>query len=703
MRIIPGNGLEAIELHKILDLLSSYTNVPLVKQEISRLKPYSNFNQCLIELRQTAEYKQMRSDSGAFPSTFFRDISSSLKLLDKEGAVLNEEQFVEIRNQAQSINAIISYLNENKSKYTQLFGLIEGIEPQHELIRIIDHVFDKNGVVKSAASKRLAEIRKKLEELRKEVNRRFERLLTKLKKQGVLRDFNESYYNGRRVFAVTSEYKRQVSGKIQGTSETLSTTFIEPSTNVLLNEEIDDLIDEEKREIFRILRELTADVQLHQIAIKTTQDILLWFEFTRSKALMAQDLKANLPGLNNQKSVQIKNAFHPLLYLQNKSHGKQVIPLELFQDSKHRIIVISGPNAGGKSIALKTLGLLQAMLQCGLLVPAHQDSNFRFYNKFLIDMGDSQSIEFELSTYSSRLKKMKDFVREADGQSLVLIDEFGTGSDPDLGGAIAEVVLEKLADKKSYGIITTHYNNVKLLAENYPGLTNACMLFDNESLSPLYKLKMGQPGSSYTFEVAESIGLQAHIIEEARKRANNDKIAYDSIILEYQRKLDDLKLTLAKQAETELELDQLKSLTESTREDLENRLKVDKETALLRNKLLEKGKYLNDLLKEFDTTKNKKQVFEKLIKKHQSEKIKALEAQKKVETKQRLAALQKKKSKPKKNTQKVSLAVGDTVALIGGKEKGFIEKIEKDKAHVSFGFIKSIVELKKLRFVKRAL
>lgn len=696
MQILPHDAIESLEFQKIKELLTKYTNVPLVKDFILALQASANSDKIKKELQQTSEYLQLLNDGEIFPITHFKSLQSAIKNLENPYGILTSEDCVEIRNQATTINAIILFLEERASAYKELYDIVYLISPQSQLIKTIDHIFDKNGVIKNSASKKLTEIRKELEKIRKEVNRRFERAASKAKKDGHLRDFEETYYYGRRVLAVTSEYKRVVKGKILGTSESQSTTFIEPYSNVLLNEEIDDLLDEEKREIFKILKELTTNIRQHSHEVIVNQDVLLWFEFTRAKAHFAQKLKAVLPGISNDKSVNLKNALHPLLFLLNSEANKATIPLNLHFNQENRMIVISGPNAGGKSISLKTVGLLQLMLQSGMLLPVHHDSNLRIYDTVLVELGDTQSIEYELSTYSSKLEKMKLFLKKANENSLVLMDEFGTGSDPDLGGVIAEVVLEKLSDLGAQGVVTTHYNNIKLRAETYPGLVNASMLFDTKTFQPKYELVMGQAGSSYTFEVATSVGLQKEIIAEAKRRTQSQKLDYDKILTTYQSKV----AALEKEADTlknkEKEFEMLSALTTARQDELNARLKDDKSEAVERNQLQMRGKFLDELLRDFEKHKSKKLLLEKLLKKYNAEKIKLLEEKKSALLKEKRVQSIKKRKYNKKQAA-ILPKVGDKVRMKnGGKQTGVIQQIEKEKAHVTFGFIKSIVDIKQL-------
>jgi len=317
---------------------------------------------------------------------------------------------------------------------------------------------------------------------------------------------------------------------VHSKSESGKTIFIEPGATIAINNEVAELEIDEQREVNRILRELCALIKPYVPELKKGFNVLSFVDFLRAKALFAVELNANLPEIKEGFDLNIISAYHPLLFLQNKRSGRKTIPLTVNLNSENRVLVISGPNAGGKTIALKTIGLLQMMLQSGLLISVNENSTYCFFEKILIDIGDTQSIENELSTYSAKLKSMTSILNEINESTLVLMDEFGSGTDPELGGAIAEAVLESIESSKTKGVITSHFSNVKLLAEKLPGTFNGCMLFDIEQLEPKYILSVGEPGSSYTFEVAERVGFPKHIIERAKQKVDKDKLKVKQII-----------------------------------------------------------------------------------------------------------------------------------------------------------------------------
>ncbi|MEY3060401.1 MAG: hypothetical protein RL000_1753, partial [Bacteroidota bacterium] len=376
----------------------------------------------------------------------------------------------------------------------------------------------------------LARIRMALYRKRNEQRRSFEKILNKMQKAGYTADIEESFLNGRRVLAVYAEHKRIVKGILHGESDTRRTSFIEPEETIEVNNEIFSLENDERDEEYRILKELTARLSVQSPLLKQYMEVLGEFDFIRAKAKLALQMDAHLPQVVDSSGIKLVKAFHPLLLLYNKKLNKPVIPLDLVLDERNRILLISGPNAGGKTVCLKTTGLLQMMVQSGLLVPAHPESIFGIYKQLMIHIGDTQSIEFELSTYSSHLKNMKYFMEDANGRTLFFIDELGSGSDPNLGGAFAEVFLEQLIKRHAYGIVTTHYLNLKVMASKTPGIINGAMAFDEKSLLPMYKLNVGKPGSSYTFAIAERIGLSKDLIDRAKQLVDENHFTLDKLL-----------------------------------------------------------------------------------------------------------------------------------------------------------------------------
>src|SRR6185369_1890170 len=409
------------------------------------------------------------------------------------------------------------------------------------IINMIDEIVDEQGQVKDSASHDLRNIRMSLYRKRNELRRIFERIVSKLNKQGYLAEIEESFMNGRRVVAAFAEQKRMVKGILHGESDTRRTVFIEPEETIGLNNEVFSLEIEERKEVYRILRELTKDLSKYEPLLSAWHTIIGEYDFIRAKAKLAVDMRGEYPALMDRSHIQLVEAYHPLLFLYNKKLNKATIPVTITLSETNRILVISGPNAGGKTVTMKTIGLLQMMVQAGLLVPLHPSSEFGIFKQLMIHIGDTQSLEFELSTYSSHLLNMKYFMENANGRTLFFIDELGSGSDPNLGGAFAEVILEELAKKHAYGIVTTHYLNLKVMANKTPGILNGAMAFDEKSLLPLYQLIIGKPGSSYTFSIAERIGLHPDLIRNARKLVDEEHFKLDKLLNRTEQDLRNLE------------------------------------------------------------------------------------------------------------------------------------------------------------------
>ena len=542
MKLFPESAAVQLEFDKIKFLLEEHCKSEYAKNKAAHLRIHTRKDFIDVELQQSHEFKQIVQHAQYFPNDYVLNLQKDIKLLSIPGAVLTGEQFVQIRKLATSVQAIFRWFdNERRVAYSALVKIIEHTYFEKKILELLDEVLDEVGVVKDNASEELQKIRMSLYKRRNELRRVFERVIAKLNKAGYSTDIEESFSNGRRVVAVFAEHKRQVKGILHGESDTRKTAFIEPEETVELNNEIYSLENEEGREVLRILRQLTTNLSVYAELLKTYHVVVGEYDFAKAKAKFAIDINGEFPLVLDKAHIELKNAFHPLLYLYNKKSGKTTIPVSITLDDKSRILVISGPNAGGKTVTLKTIGLLQIMVQSGLLVPVHPSSQMGIFKQLMIHIGDTQSLEFELSTYSSHLKNMKHFMEVANGKTLFFIDELGSGSDPNLGGAFAEVIMEELAHKRSMGIVTTHYLNLKVMANKVPGIINGAMAFDEQNLLPMYKLIIGKPGSSYTFSIAERIGLPQHLINKARKLVDEDHFTLDKLLNRTEQDLRDLE------------------------------------------------------------------------------------------------------------------------------------------------------------------
>ena len=531
MRVYPENALTQLEFDKIIAILLGHCQTNIGKELVEDMRIHTHLKYIQSALKQTEEFKFIKSANQYFPTDFVLDIRKDLKLLGIPGAQLAGEQWLLVRRLADHAGNLYKWFDaERKQAYASLYEVIGDSYYEKVIIESIDEIIDERGNVKDNASDDLAKIRMQLYKKRQELRRIFEKVIHRLAKAGYTADIDESFSNGRRVVAVFSEYKRQVKGFLHGESDSRKTAFIEPEETIELNNELYSLEQEEQKEVQRVLRQLTSTLSPYSSLLLNYLQMVGIFDFIRAKALLAIDMNASMPMVQNSATSQLIDAYHPLLYLYNKASGKKTIPVNLHLDDEARILIISGPNAGGKTVSMKTLGLNQVMLQSGLLVPMNPTSQMGSYKQLFIQLGDAQNLAFELSTYSSHLMHMKHFIENANGKTLFFIDELGSGSDPHLGGAFAEVILEELSHRHAQGIVTTHYLNLKVMANHNKGIVNGAMQFDEVKLEPLYQLVIGKPGSSYTFAIAERIGLPKNLINRARKLVDTHHFELDKLL-----------------------------------------------------------------------------------------------------------------------------------------------------------------------------
>ena len=541
MRLYPESAAIQLEFEKVKSLLEEHCKTVLAKNKAANLRLHTKKEYIDLELRQSYEFKLLLQQSQYFPNDFINNISKELKLLGIPGATLVGEQIILIRRLAANTEAIFRWFDyEKRIAYPSLTQVVQHTYYEKNIIELIDAIVDEGGLVKDSASNELATIRVNLYRRRNELRKIFEKVLHKLSKSGYTADIDESFSNGRRVVAVQAEHKRQVKGILHGESDSRRTAYIEPEETIELNNEIFSLENEERKEVMRILKQLTAALSRHALLLQNYFEIAGEFDFIKAKAKLALDYNGEMPNVVDKAHIQLLNAYHPLLFLYNQKSNKKTIPVTLTLDDKARILVISGPNAGGKTVTMKTIGLNQLMLQSGLLVPVHPASVMGIFKQLFIHIGDTQSLEFELSTYSSHLLHMKYFIETCNGKTLFFIDELGSGSDPNLGGAFAEVIMEELNKKHAMGIVTTHYLNLKVMANHTHGIINGAMAFDERNLQPMYQLTIGKPGSSYTFSIAERIGLPQHLIHKARKLVDDDHFRLDKLLNNTEQNLQQL-------------------------------------------------------------------------------------------------------------------------------------------------------------------
>lgn len=502
--------------------------------------------------RQTTEFSRLLAGHSGFPTQHYYDMRPQLQAVAIEGSYLSQETLFDLRDSLASILAIRNFiLRLEKDDFPSLHKLVEEVYIEPFLLKSIQEIIDDKGEIRSGASENLANIRRQLQQKEGQIGTKIRTSLQQAKKAGWTDpDAEVVLRNGRLLVPVAASHKRQLKGFIHDQSTTGQTVYIEPIEIFEINNAIRELKNEERREIIRILKKITAEIRPFIPELSVAYRMLGVVDFIRAKSLFAISIDARSPKLGKSAFIRWKKAVHPLLLLAHRKQNKAVVPLDIELHHKQRILIISGPNAGGKSVALKTIGLLQYMFQCGVPVPLNEDSAMGIFHDILVDIGDEQSIENDLSTYSSHLKNMATFVEKAGPRSLFLIDEFGTGTEPQLGGAIAEAVLEELYRKKAFGVLTTHYANLKLLAGKYEGIVNGAMLFDNKILSPVYQLFIGKPGSSFAFEIASKTGLPPNVLEAAKQKINQKHLDFERELqqLEVEKKqIEQEKINLALQ------------------------------------------------------------------------------------------------------------------------------------------------------------
>ena len=696
-----------LEFQEIRNWLINFAIGSSAKQRLENLSPSNDFDAIEIELMRLNEFKQIRTIGESFPALDFEELQTELKLLPVNNAVLPQEGFVRITRASELVNSILVFFNKRTQDYPYLFKLLKSVYFTRELIESIEKIFDRRGNIKDDASPELATIRQKINRIRNQINKNFEKELRKFLKEGFLGETKEAFVNERRVLTVQSTHKRKIGGAVVGSSKTGSLTFIEPAINVPLNNELELLMDDERKEIFRILQDLTREIAHHLPLIEAYQTLLVELDFIHAKTKLAIELQANLPGIVRSTRIELIDAFHPILWRNNKANGKTTLSQTLTLDANNRMLVISGPNAGGKSITLKTIGLLQIMLQSGLLIPVHENSKLCFFQQILTDIGDNQSIENELSTYSYRLKRMKHFLLVANKRTLLLLDEFGTGSDPELGGALAEVFFEELYQKKSYAVITTHYATIKLLADRLVNAVNGCMLFNTANLAPLYRFSMGQPGSSFTFEVAQMNGISLDLIEKAKGKLDGERINMDKLLSELNKEKMRLQRMNHEHEKAKKNAQEAEQVFLEKKDKFEERLKTQQDFIERNNVFLNSGKKMKAFIDRYVTITRKKdpnkQLFEDVRKYLLVEKSKIEESKRKLELMS--AAIQpiKKVKKPiplVDTYQRDKIVVGSTVKMIETKQNGTVEEINRHLITVTFGFMRLKVEREKLMWVK---
>lgn len=717
---ITEKTLQDLEFNTVLETIASRCNTDIGEAKAMAITPFKNKEELLINLKQTSEYLSSFSNNNAIPNHGFENINYELKFLAIEDSFLEVGSFKKIANLSETAITLIQFLKKFEDYYPNLYQKASQIDIVKLIIQRIDEVVDKFGIIKDNASPDLVDIRRNINVVRGKINQSFGMALSQYNSLGYLDDIRETVVENRRVLAVLAMYRRKVKGSILGSSKTGSIAYIEPEAAQRYSRELNNLEYEEREEIMRILKRLTNEIRPFTETIAAYQDFLSDVDVIAAKSKYANKINGILPNIIEEKRLFFREAFHPILYLNNKEKKAVTYPQTIELHNESRIIVISGPNAGGKTISLKTVGLLQLMLQSGILIPVHERSETFLFDRILTDIGDNQSIENHLSTYSYRLKNMNYFLKKCNAKTLFLIDEFGTGSDPELGGALAETFLEEFYAREAFGIITTHYSNLKILANELPYASNANMMFDEKSLEPMYKLILGQAGSSFTFEVAQKNGIPYGLINRAKKKIEGGKVRFDKTIATLQKersKLEKTSLTL-KEEETKAREESKKMETINAK--IQEKLERYQELYDANQRLIYIGQKIDDISESYFNNKDKKTLIGEFLKMVEIEnskrrKLSAKEKkvkeviQKKVEEEVKVkveeirVVKKEKKIKAKieeENKPKVILKVGDRVRMKDGKAIGTIDVIEKTKATVNYGIFTSKVSLDQLEYVQ---
>ena len=712
---VPKKTLEDLEFFEVTEQIADFAITPMGKASCIALEPMAEQDTMLKELHSVSEYLASFDNDNRIPNHGFEDLSPAFKLLKIENSVLEITAFRNIAAASHTVNTLLVFLNKFKTYYPSILSLGSEIEINKEIKKEIDSVIDRFGEVRDNASENLYNLRKQIQALKGKISQSFNKALSHYQNLDYLDDIRESVVENKRVLAVRAMYRRKVKGGIMGSSKTGSIVFIEPEATLNFSRDLQNLVFEESEEIKKILSQLTEYMRPQLGLIKYYQSYLIDIDTIFARARYAQAINGLLPIFSDQQELELKNAYHPLLYRTHQLENKKTFPQDIHLHTKSRIVVISGPNAGGKSITLKTVGLLQLMLQSGILIPVHEKSRVCWFDRILTDIGDNQSIENHLSTYSYRLKNMKGFLKKCDDKTLFLIDEFGTGSDPELGGALAEVILEDFYERQSFGLITTHYANLKLLADEQPAMMNANMQFDDKTLEPVFKLILGEAGSSFTFEVAQKNGIPFSLINRAKKKIERGKVRFDATIAKMQKERYQMAQTGKSLKEKENKFENESDRLEKLNEKLKSKLVNYQELFDHNQRMIVLGNKLNDLAERFFQNNKKRPMIADLLRLIEAENAKrkrktAAQAKKDREVKkevakevnQKLVSIRKEKKKnkttppPPKPKPVIDLKVGDKVRMVDGKSVGSIDAIEKQKAIVNYGLFTTQVSLDQL-------
>ena len=714
--IYPSNFEQKTGFDKVRLLVSDKCLSPLGKERVAAMSFSTDYAFISNELDLVDEFVKIQQGETDFPANYFFDVRYSLKRIRPEGTWMDEKELFDLKRSLQTIHDIIRFFQSGEDeeiKYPALTALAGDILVFPQLVGRIDTILDKFGKVKDSASPELQTIRREMTITMSNISRNLQSILRAAQSEGVVeKDVTPTMRDGRLMIPVAPAFKRKIKGIVHDESASGKTVFIEPESVVEANNRIRELEGEEKREIIRILTDFTNFVRPLVPDILQSYEFLADIDFIRAKALFAIEIQGIRPVVEDKQQLDWARAIHPLLYLSLKKQHKEVVPLDIELTTEKRLLIISGPNAGGKSVCLKTVGLLQYMLQCGLLVPMHESSRTGLFEHLFIDIGDEQSIENDLSTYSSHLTHMKYFVRNCNERTILLIDEFGSGTEPQIGGAIAEALLNRFNQHKSFGVITTHYQNLKHFAEDTPGIVNGAMLYDRHLMQPLFKLAIGNPGSSFAIEIARKIGLPEDVIAEASEKVGMDYINMDKYLQDIVRdkRYWESKRQNIRQREKKLE-DIIARYEKDLSEVNSQRKEIVREAKAEASRILsDANARIENTIREIKEAQAEKERTKQARQELQSFKDSVSDAQEEDDKLARKMAKLKERAERKKQKQKVSaqpvfnrdvIEVFYAVRLKGQTSVGTVMELQEKQATVAFGMIKSTVKLDRLEKVSK--
>jgi len=684
--LYPKNSVDKLGFTEVKELIKAHCLSEMGRQMVDKIQVMDNYDNIRKFLAQANEFKNILENDTPLPIHHFFDIKTLANKAKIEGIFLSEEEIYQVQASLTTVFAVIAYFNEREGQYPSLEALFEHLPIEKSILKKIDVIIDQKGKIRPNASRELLDITSGIAKAEQEARKKIDQIFKNATSNGWTADGSLTVRDGRLCIPLLAENKRKLKGFIHDESSSGQTVYIEPEEVFTLNNKIRDLEFERRREIVKILTALTDELRPYVPLLLSYHNLLTKLDFVRAKALFAIDIEGEMPEVVNEARLKLTNARHPLLLLNFKKEKKTVVPLNVQIDERTRIIVVSGPNAGGKSVCMKTVGLLQMMVQAGLLISTSEASVVGVFRQLFVDIGDDQSIESDLSTYSAHLSKMKTFVEQANGKTLILIDEFGTGTDPQFGGPIAEAVLESLNHKKVKGMVTTHYSNLKIFASHTEGLENASMLFNNVEMQPLYRLEVGKPGSSYAFEIAQKIGLPQNVLNLAKNKVSAGQKKVDTLLVDLEREkkeIFDTKIKLEKQQKQVnallAENEKLKSYLDENKKAL---IKDAKEQA--KNIILNANKLIENTISEIKSSNADKETTRSLRENLNIE-------------------LQKNTVKPavvKSAADDEELKPGDWVKLIDSETSGQVIEVIKDNVVIAIGDLRTIA--KKKRVIKVA-